>query len=181
MSASVLGIDLGNAGALAIVSLDGVKFRGKDIRRYIDVAPTEDEFEEPHQPNTSVLGISMPNEGPGAILTYAGSSRGVRNAFEGQLLRPYNRLRKAFPVVSFGFKAGKDYYGNSLPLFSIVDWKPCTDFAAILGEEALAPLIQTPRPAPSIAGPMRPAAPIDKDILDVDDGYLGVDPDDVIR
>jgi hypothetical protein len=83
-------------------------------------------------------------------MTYAGTSWGARKAFGRQLLLPYVRLkRRAFPVATLGFLAGKqDSYGNSSPTFDVLGWQPCGDFAALLGE--------SPEFA-SIAPPVAPA------------------------
>ena len=127
------------------------------------------------EPNTSVLGVSVADEnGVGQLLTYAGAGWGVRKAFEAQLLKPYQRLRRqAFPVVTLSFRAQTDEYGNFLPVFSVVAWRPRSEFASILGEAQPAPQLSARHPAERLDY-LRPPSPLD-------DVYAGVDPEDIIR
>jgi len=141
------------------------------IKRFADVKPDRNECSPPRKPNTGCLGV---REDTGTILTYAGSSGKVRTAFIGQLLRPYNRVKKlgTFPVVSLGFMPGrKDEFGNSFPTFDIVGWTPRSRFAPILGEgDPLAAIEASPTPA------------IDSGETSNDktEAFAGVDPDDEI-
>jgi hypothetical protein len=76
------------------------KLIGKDLRRFSNEAPDPKEQRPGWEPNTSVLGVSVPSGGgAGQLLTYCGSSWSVRRAFMTQLLPPYQRLRRqAFPI-----------------------------------------------------------------------------------
>lgn len=63
--------------------------------------PRFGEGDPAHKPNTSCLCV-----GPdGALLTYASSSWAVRSAFNAQLWPPFARARKAFPVVTIGWRS----------------------------------------------------------------------------
>ena len=84
-------------------------------------------------------------QGPAQLITYSALNWGVRSSFISQLLRPYSRLgKRAFPVATVGFQPQKDDRGNYRPTFNIVDWRPRSDFAQILGEEPAMPQIERP-------------------------------------
>jgi hypothetical protein len=147
----------------------------REIRRYAIISPDRNERRPDWEPNTSVLGVSIPDEnGVGQLLTYAGAGWGVRKAFEAQLLKPYQRLRRqAFPVVTLSFRAQTDEYGNFLPVFSVVAWRPRSGFASILGEKPPAPQLSARHPAEQ-RHYLKPQSSLD-------DVYAGVDPEDIIR
>jgi hypothetical protein len=130
----------------------------KDPRRFAHEAPDPKEQRPGWEPNTSVLGVSVLSAGgAGRLLTYCGASWSVRRAFMTQLLPPYQRLRRqAFPIVALGFGATKDSYGNFRPVFDVVDWRPRSDFAAILGVEPVAALEAPGERAPAMVTPPRP-------------------------
>jgi hypothetical protein len=139
--------------------------KDKEILRYADVKPSHGKMELGRKPNTSVLGIDMSTH---QLLTYTSASWSVRQAFEAQLLKPFMRMKgRGFPVVSLGFKEGKDSNGNHRPTFAVERWEPRSRFAEILGEAAPRPLLEGPEgPAWRLESPMRPAAPITEDALD---------------
>jgi hypothetical protein len=92
-----------------------------DIRRFAVVKPDRNEqVPSGYKPNTSCLCII---ESTGQLATYQSASWSARIAFTQQLIKPYTRARKAgiLPVVTLGFKEGRDDNGNYLPDFNIVD------------------------------------------------------------
>jgi hypothetical protein len=159
------------------IKFDGDRVVERNVIRYADAAPDRRFLPtEEGQKLTSVLAVGVSDSGLTGLMTYSGASGSVRTAFETQLLRPYVRLkRRAFPVVTLGFKGLQDEYGNSKPSFTIVAWRAIADFAALLGEEAEAPQLSAPEHPAARLDYMRPSAP------EADDVFAGVDPDDLIR
>ncbi len=122
-----------------------------DVRRYADIAPDRGERREDWSPNTSCVGVIMPDGHE--IVTYFGASWGVRRAFQTALIKPFARMRQTMlPIVALGFEPQKDNFGNHRPTFAVVGWRPRGDFAQALGE--------APPTAAAIEAPARPASTI---------------------
>jgi hypothetical protein len=177
---------------------DDKKLLKKDLKSFLTAKPNRGEWDGASKPNTSCLGVGQAGEG---VVTYAGSSWAVHNAFMAQVFKTYNRVKGlgTVPVVSLGFKPGqKDEHGNFLPTFAICGWEPRSKYASILGPD---PLVAIAPAAPSAAPQLQQdiikpkmqtvtsgrqasaeAPPIVDDappIIDADDGYAGVDPGNV--
>ncbi len=97
-----LAIRINPAAADGWIQFEDGNLVYKDLQGYTTARlPRFGEGDPAHKPNTSCLCV-----GPdGALLTYASSSWAVRSAFNAQLWPPFARARKAFPVVTIGWRS----------------------------------------------------------------------------
>ncbi len=153
-----------------------------NFRRYADCDPPKAKMDPGFEPYTIFQCLI-----DDALATFASSSWGARSAFKPVVDNWRYLHKREFPVVTLGTKPRHDTNGNIDPTLTIAAWVPAGSFAEMLGDAtprqelpapptaaAIAPAMTAPRLTVTSGMQLRAAAWPD------DDGYAGVDPNDVI-
>jgi hypothetical protein len=144
------------------------------IFHFEDCPPSTEPLDPDWQLHTACQVVGMDEEHSGRLMAFSSGSLGGRLAFMG-LIPGYGRKdQKEFPIVCLGSRMRKgerrDYVD---PTFTIIDWRPRSDFVDYL------PPPRPPREtlARLLAPPMETAPPLDDE---AELARAGVDPEDVI-
>ncbi len=153
-----------------------------NFRRYADCDPPKAKMEPGFDPYTIFQCLIGD-----ALATFASSSWGARSGFKPVVDNWRYLHRREFPIVILGTKPRHDVNGNIDPTFDAVAWVPSSNFAGMLADADASPSRQE-LPAPAMTTPELP--PRGRGVvtsglaqlaqLPADDGYAGVDPNDVI-
>jgi hypothetical protein len=108
------------------------KIAERDIGRIHDGYAPPREIRLGWNPYTSFLCVRADEKALGELLTFTSSSWGGRNAFQ-KLVNPYRlKQRRQFPICELATRERGDENRNVDPLFKIVGWSDCGNFADLL-------------------------------------------------